>query len=82
MAKFVQEFVTQFKLIRTKSMALFCKLQSCFSSIKLYVHPTPNQRFGFVIPFYPEFVYQRVASGFDNFSIRAIIRDEDFLNGH
>ena len=82
MAKFVQEFVTQFKLIRTKSMAISCKLPSYFSSIKLYVYPTPNQRFGFVVPFHPEFAYQRVTSGFDNFSIRAIIRDEDFLNGH
>lgn len=82
MVKFVQRFVAQLTSIHAKISAFSCKLRSYIFPINLYVRPTRNQRFGFAIRLYQEFAYQRVTMGFDNSSIRAIIRDEDFLNGH
>jgi len=52
------------------------------SSIKLYVHPTLSQRLGVVSRYHWEFAYQKANSRFDNYPIRAIIRDEYNLNGH
>jgi len=82
MIKFVQQFVTQLTILCATVNAFSSQPQSYISPIKLYVHPTQSQRFGFDIRFHPEFAYQKVTIGFDNSSIRAIIRDECFLNGH
>ena len=82
MIKFVQQFAAQLTILRATVNALSYQLQSYISPIKLYVYPTQSQRFGFDIRFYQEFAYQKVTTGFDNSSIRAIIRDEYFLNGH
>ena len=82
MTKFVQQFVAQLAIVRATVKALFYSFQSYISPRKLYAYPTQSQRFGFDIRFHQEFAYQKVTTGFDNSSIRAIIRDEYFLNGH
>lgn len=82
MVQFVQEWVTQLPILYAIRNTFFRKSRTYIRSIKLYVYPTQSQRFGFDIRFYQEFAYQKVIAGFDNSSIRAIIRDEYFLNGH
>jgi hypothetical protein len=82
MVKFIQEWVTQLPILYAIRNIIFHNSQTYIHSLKLYVYPTQSQRFGFDIRFYQEFAYQKVRAGFDNSSIRAIIRDEYFLNGH
>lgn len=63
-------------------MHRLCKVQNSFrnvvSSTKLYVNPTLCRRLGVAIYGNGQFAYQKAESRFDNYPIRAIIRDERF----
>jgi hypothetical protein len=79
----IQQFLAKnSSRINTTMLGLFHTLCQCVFQINLYVYPTSSQRIGNNRVDSLEFAYQKAELRFDNYSIRAIIRDKYILNGH
>ena len=76
------------KLVQQIFARVYCFCDACYTvnntfgdaiySIKMYDNPTLCQRLGVGKAREVQFAYQKAESRFDNYSIRAIIRDERF----
>lgn len=83
MIKQIQRFIAyKNDLLQRWSILVSCTQWPSIFQIKLYVRPTYNQRLRVESSYKVEFAYQKAEVGFDNYSIRAIIRDEHIMNGH
>jgi hypothetical protein len=83
MTRVLQQYFSE---INTAHKAFFGMVQNglwdAVFQIKLYANPTLYRRLGVDLYGNREIAYQKAESRFDNYSVRAIIRDEKILNGH
>lgn len=83
MIKQIQRFIVgKTNLLQEGGMIVASTLWYSICQIKSYVHPTHNQRSVGEGPYVVQFAYQKAKIGFDNYSIRAIIRGEHIMNGY
>lgn len=79
MTRLLQQY---FADIKTAHKVFFGMVQNGFwrtvFQIKLYANPTLYRRLGVALYGNRQFAYQKAESRFDNYPVRAIIRDERF----